>query len=177
MLKRILHYTLAKGHYWRTVNFDELSELYANVLIRSLANSLVGIFVPIYLYTLGYSFSTILLFLTTWFALRPAYDFIASKIVGSIGPKHSLVLSTVGHICYLLFLVTLPVFSWPLWLIAQLGSFSTGLHLLAFHTDFSKVKHTEHGGKEISYVVIVDKVGVFLDLLSVVFWRPHTIRG
>lgn len=40
----------------------ELTEIYAMMSLRAMAMSLISIFVPIYLYTLGYDIPTILLF-------------------------------------------------------------------------------------------------------------------
>lgn len=159
MLKKSINMLLYKRHHWRTVSFDELSEIYANVFLRSLANGMVSIFVPIYLYKLGYSLSAVFAFLAVWFMFRPLYDLVNAKFVGRYGPKHGLVVATIGQIIYLLLLVSQPSIDLPLWLLAQVGSISMSLYLISFHTDFSKIKHSEHGGKEISYLGILEKTG------------------
>jgi MFS family permease len=40
-----------------------------------------------------------------------------------------------------------------------LGSISYALFIIGIEVDFSKVKHTEHGGKEISFIMIFERVG------------------
>ncbi len=48
---------------------------------------------------------------------------------------------------------------WPLPLLALLYTFANGLFFTAYHTDFSKVKHAKHGGKELSWLYIFERVG------------------
>jgi MFS family permease len=154
-LQRILH----QHHFWRTVGFDELSELYSAQLLRSLGISLIGLFTPIYLYTIGYSLVDIALYHVFWFMCRPVLDILMAKIIGRVGPKHSMLLAAFVHITYLGFLITLEDLRWPLLLVATLGSFAYGLHILAVQVDFSKIKHSEHGGKELGILEIMQKIG------------------
>src|SRR5688500_12583149 len=93
MLKRLIHRLLWKRHYWRDLSFSELSELYTSMMFRSLAISLVGIFVPVYLYQLGYSISAIFAFNCFFFISRLFWDVGASFIVARIGPKHGMITS------------------------------------------------------------------------------------
>lgn len=159
MIKRLITLFLKRRHFWRYASFDELSELYTNALLRSLANSLIGIFVPVFLYRLGYSLQTIFGMYVFWFAVRPVLDVLNAFIVGRIGPKHSLALASLLNIGYLALLLSLQSLHWPLLFVAFFGSWATGLHLQSFHTDFSKVKHSEHGGKELSYIAVLERIG------------------
>ena len=86
MLQKLINSVLRPRHFWRNVGFDELSELYASMLLRSLALSLIGLFVPIYLYKLGYSITDILGFFTVFFLIRIPVDIVVAFIVGRIGP-------------------------------------------------------------------------------------------
>jgi hypothetical protein len=70
MLQKAIHKILKPRHFWRDIGFNELSELYTSMLIRSLATSLIGLFVPIYLYKLGYSVRSIFLFFIIFFSVR-----------------------------------------------------------------------------------------------------------
>lgn len=67
MIQKIINTLLEPRHFWRTVGFDELSEIYTSQMLRSLAASLVGIFVPIYLYKIGYSLVAICFMFLIWF--------------------------------------------------------------------------------------------------------------
>ena len=136
MLRNFISKLLEPRHYWRTVGFDELSELYTAQLLRSLGISLIGLFTPIYLYKIGYSLSSIALFHVFWFLFRPIFDLLSAHIVARIGPKHTMLLSSFVHITYLGLVMTLQDLRWPLILVASLGSFAYGLHMLAVAVDF-----------------------------------------
>jgi MFS family permease len=159
MLRRLIHRIFEPRHYWRDIGFDELSELYTSQLLRSLAVSLIGLFTPIYLYSLGYSLVDIALFHVWWNLFRPAYDFITSFLVAKFGPKHMMLVASIIHVVYLGFLLTLKDAQWPLFIVANLGTLAYSLHVLSIETDFSKIKHPKHGGKELSYLAIVERVG------------------
>jgi MFS family permease len=150
---------LEPRHFWRDVGFNELSELYSAQLLRSLAISLVGVFTPIYLYNIGYSLRDIALFMIGWMLLRPFIDVAAAFVIARIGPKHTMLLSSFIHIMYLSMVLTIQDLSWPLLLVATVGSAAYSLHLLAIEVDFSKIKHARHGGEEFGYLVIVEKIG------------------
>lgn len=155
LIKRLLH----KRHPWRALSFDELSELYTSMMLRSLAISLVGVFIPIYLYRSGYTLASILFFYAIFFTARIAWDFIGGFVVARYGPKHTMILAYVLQAVYLAMLTSLDKFAWPLVLIAILGGGSNSVFFVAFHTDFSKVKHSGHSGKEIGWLNIMQHLG------------------
>lgn len=153
---------LKRRHFWRTVGFDELSEIYASQLLRSLSASLVGIFVPIYLYKIGYSVTAISMMFLVWFLVRPLWAYVSARIIGRYGPKHAIAISVMLQILYLSLVLTVQAMYWPLWLIGVVGSLSYGLYLMAFEVDFSKIKHSQHGGKELSYLQMFERLGAVL---------------
>lgn len=159
MVEKVIKKIFKKRHFWRTVSFDELSELYASEFLRNLSMSVIGIFVPIYLYKLGYNLQAIFAMQVIWAASRPIFSYLAAKSVAIFGPKHSMALGTVVQILYLSVLISLENTHWPLAFLAVLGSFSYALYNIAIQVDFSKVKHTEHGGKELSFITICERVG------------------
>lgn len=159
MFKRLINRLLRPRHYWRTVSFDELSEIYTTQLLRSLALSLVGIFVPVYLYKLGYTIADIAAMFVVWFMARFLWSYLSAKIIGSLGPKHGMAVAVAMQIAYLSLILSLDTIGWPLWLIGIIGSFSYGLYLMAFEVDFSKIKHNEHGGKELGYLQMFERLG------------------
>ncbi len=159
MFKKIISRILRPRHYWRDIGFDELSELYTSMMFRSLAISLAGIFVPIYLLKLDYSLVEILTFYGLFFTGRVAWDFLAGHLVARFGPKHSIIVANLLQIMAVLMLVTMKDVAWPLFLIAAALGGATSFFFIAFHVDFSKIKHTEHGGKEVSFMNIMDRIG------------------
>lgn len=159
MLQKIVSKLFKKHHFWRKNGFNELTEIYASQFLRSLAASLVGIFVPIFLYKSGFSVLAICVMFVAWFLSRFLWAYLSAKIIGLLGPKHGIALSVVLQIIYLTFVLTVSNLHWPLWLLGCIGSFAYCLFLMSFNVDFSKVKHTIHGGKELSFVSICERVG------------------
>jgi hypothetical protein len=159
MVEKIIHKVLAHRHFWRDISFNELSELYASMLLRTLALSLIGLFIPIYLYLQGYSVRDVFLYYFILYAVRALLDICSAFIVGRIGPKHTIGLSTVVSIVHLVMLLTLKELGWPLPVLALLNAAAASLFFVAFHTDFSKIKDSKHGGKEIGYMTMIEKLG------------------
>lgn len=159
MIQKLIDRLLKKRHFWRNVGFDELSELYASEFLRSLAMSVVGIFVPIYLYSLGYSLASIFLMQIIFTVFRPLFSFFAAKSIARIGPKHTMAIGTFAQIVYLLILVSIEQTNVSILLLGAVSSFAYAMYGLALEVDFSKVKHTEHGGKELSFITICERIG------------------
>ncbi len=159
MFKTIITKLLYNRHPWRKVNFDELGELYASMLLRSLALSLVALFVPLYLLRSGYSFQAIIVFYACFFTARILGDYLAGYFVARFGPKHAFIISYALQIVSLGMLITLKQVAWPLVLIGILWGITNSFFFVAYHVDFSKVKHTEHGGKELSWMHVMERLG------------------
>lgn len=182
MIKKIIYRLLERRHYWRYIDFSEMAELYTSMLLRTLGLSLIGIFIPIYLYKNGYQIDEIILFFVVMFAVRLIYSVPVGWLVGKIGPKHVMLLSTLMQIASLLQLLTLVEYGWPLWTIAVTWSAALSMFFIAYHVDFSKVMHIDHGGKELGYMTIIDRAGNILGplvggVIATVFGAQYTIAG
>lgn len=158
-LKNYIIRVLKRHHYWREIGYDELSELYISMMFRSFALSIIGIFIPLYLLNLGYPVIEIAMIFAWHFTFRIGGDYVAGRTIAAIGPKHTIFISYIIQIVMLGMFLTLPQFHWPLWLLGGVWGFSNSLFWLAYHVDFSKIKHTEHGGKEQGMITIVDRIG------------------
>lgn len=180
MLKRIITRLLAHRHPWRKISFGELAELYTSAMLRRAAQSLVGLFIPIYLYQIGYSVAEVLLFLVMSFGLRALCVPLVARLVARYGPKHAMLHSQLVQILALLVLVTLPGQNWPLVLPAFLYGLAGGLYFLAYHVDFSKIMHHEHGGKELGIMQNLQRVATILGpliggLIAYFFGAEYTL--
>lgn len=162
MIKNFIHRLLERRHPWRKVGFNELSELYTSMMFRALALSLVGIFIPIYLYQMGVTLQSIMIFYATIFGIRVFTDLLMAFVVARYGPKHSMALSYAPQALGLSMLVTYDKIHWPLWLIALMLALAAGLFFISYHVDFSKIKHSDHGGKEVGFMTIMEKLGSLL---------------
>ena len=159
MIQKIIHKLIRPLHPWRTVKFDELAKIYASMALRNLGFSMIGIFIPIFLYKSGVSLESIFIFYLFFFVTRVPVDFCSAFLVGRIGPKHAIGISTLIHIAFLFLLLTFDSYQWSLLLMSGVFSISNGLFFIAYHTDFSKVKDSKHGGKELGYLYIFERLG------------------
>jgi MFS family permease len=159
MIQKLIHEFIKPRHPWRTMKFDELSEIYASMSIRSFGFGIIGIFVPIYLYQNGNSLQSIFLFYTLFFIFRIPVSYISAYVVARIGPKHSIAVSTILLVVFLSQLLTIDLFNWSLPVLALSFTLTNGLFFIAYNTDFSKIKNTSNGGKELSWLYIFERLG------------------
>jgi MFS family permease len=132
------------------------------MMVRSTALSMIGIFIPIFLYRLNYSIPQILSVYGMYFTTRVALDFIAGYVTARIGPKHTLVYGQLLLIISNVLFMVLPIFHISVLIAGAVWGASASFFFIPFHTDFSKIKHKTHGGKEIGFEQIMEKVGLIL---------------
>lgn len=152
MLQKIITRLLRHRHPWRELEFSQLAELYSAVSLRMLAQNLVGIFIPVYLYKIGYSLPDVLLFFVFTYAATIIADLPIGWIVARFGPKHSMLAGNLVQIVVLLLLVTQPDQRWLLILPAIAYGVARGLFFIPYNVDFSKILHPDHGGKELGFM-------------------------
>jgi MFS family permease len=163
MIKKLVYKYLRHRHFWRFAGFDELSELYVGMMFRGMALSLSGLFVPLYLIGLNYTLPELFMVVAWYFTFRFAiFDWLAGYVVAKFGPKHGLLTSHFILIGSTALFLTTSEHAWPLWLLGGLWGAAQSYFFVSFHVDFSKVKHSEHGGKELSYVTIMEKIGAVI---------------
>src|SRR5258708_9398178 len=134
--------------------------MYLTSMFRNMTLNLLGIFAPLYMLNLGYSISDYLFVVLTYFAARAfLFDWLSGTLVAWFGAKHTLVGGYTLLLASSVQFLTLPNIHWPLWLLGAIWGGSTSLYAIPFHVDFSKIKHPEHGGKELGYANIMGKVG------------------
>lgn len=160
MLRKLLHKLLKPRHPWRQIGFSELSELYIVAMLRNFSLSMVGIFVPIYILQLGYPLSDVMLFYTIFYSSGVlGINELTGRLIARFGPKHIMRISFVVHIVFLIMMATLSIYYWPIIFLAVTFRISSVFYYLSHHVDFSKVKHHDHGGKELSYLNILERIG------------------
>ena len=157
LIKKVLH----DRHYWRRMEFSELSELYASRVMRLMALSMVSVFVAIFLYQSGYSLMFIAVVFACMFALRGILAYPSAFVIARFGPKHGTMLANMLSIPALLSLAALESKGIPA-LMAYLvfHAASTSLYVISYHVDFSKIKHRLHVGKELGYMVILERIAM-----------------
>jgi MFS family permease len=101
-----------RPHYFSYKLNREVEEIYWHSIISSFALSLVFIFEPIYLFSLGYSLIQILLFYILVYSGYLIFITFGARFTGRFGYKHSILVSNVFYILYwfaLFYIVKFPV--------------------------------------------------------------------
>lgn len=130
------------------------------MIFRSVAVGSVGIFVPVYLYTLGYSLTEIMT-VYGWFSTAIALcSYGTALLVARFGPKHVIMLSYVVQLLSSLLFLSQGQCQWPLFILGGVWGIAANLFFIPYHVDFSKIKHANHSGKEVGYMYIMQKVGL-----------------
>lgn len=163
MLNKIVTKIFRPKHPWRQVKFDELSEIYVSMLFRGLAISMTGLFVPIYMLKLGYGIDSIIYVVAIFFTARfIIFDILSAYTTARFGPKHTMLVGYILLACNTALFLAINTIDLPLWIIGSIWGGSASFFFIPFHVDFSKVKHSKNGGKELSYVHAMEKVGAVL---------------
>lgn len=141
------------------MTFNELSELYVSMMLRSLAMSMSGIFIPIFLYHLDYKIWQILFFYFVVFGVQYIFAIPVAKTVAKIGPKHTILLSYLLQMITFVGLVFLNDAPDIFLMLAAILGIANISFFTAFHIDFSKVKHSKTGGSELGLAYLGERLG------------------
>ncbi len=159
MIQQLIHRFLKRRHFWRYASFSEVAELYASRMMTMFAFRFVMAFGSVYLYKLGYEVTEIALFWALYYGVKTVAAGPIALLIARIGPKHGLLVANLLFAVGLACLMVAPVFGSTAilaWCFIQ--GFAGTLNNVCYLTDFSKVKHSKHAGKEIGYMNIVEKV-------------------
>lgn len=158
MVKQLLRRIIRQRHFWRDAGFDELTELYISNMLRVFALSVLAVFVPFYMYQQGYTITEILATYGFFFMCRVVMDITAGYFVARYGPKHSILLSNGLQIVSAALFLTAPAQHWPVWLLGAVYGAATSFFFVAFHVEFSKIKHTAYVGRELGHMQVFEKM-------------------
>lgn len=145
-------------HFWRHISFSELAELYVSIMLRVMALSLIGIFIPIYLYQLGHSLFDISIFYVILYSSRLIIDPLMQMAVIGWGAKHVIRMSYLLLIITLGLLILIEGVSIPLWLLSLALALATGAFYMPFHLEFSVLKSTKHEGRQLGWLWTLEKI-------------------
>jgi len=134
----------------------ELNLVYLSFFLTTFAESLIVIFVPVYLYSLGYSIPAIIFFYFLLSAYFVAFSVRGAKIVSRIGIKHAILLSTPFLLIYYLFLNYISVSVWFFVLLPGFAAIHAILYNYGFHLNFLKNSTEERRGRELAFLKILE---------------------
>lgn len=87
------------------------------IWLHTVASSLIAIFVPVLLYTLGYSINSILIFYLIFYIIDIPLNFFTDILIRKIGSRKVMILGTLAAIAFFGFLGLLPPNNWSLLII------------------------------------------------------------
>lgn len=149
------------NHYHLHKIFNkELSELYTSFTIREFSLALISIFIPIYLLNLGYPLSQVFLFYMFFDIFGLGAIFLIAKLIGKIGLKHCMLLSSPLTIILFLLLLALKSFTIPLFIISIVFMFASMLYWIPFHLDFCRTSDKKERGMEYALVSSISSIFV-----------------
>ncbi len=169
-------------HYFRMhyLFHKELSELYVAKALRFLALSMVGIFIPIFLYIeINLNLSQVIYFYMLETLVFLIMAFVAATLMARLGAKH-LILSSVPFLL-LMFVFLQMLETYPaLYLIpAILAGMNYAFFWVPFHTEFAKYSDHKHRGREFAFMqtlsILATVVGPVIGGLIITFFDFLTL--
>lgn len=143
----------------------EMNEIYLSVFLMNLAESMISIFVPIYLYYLHYSVAQILFFFFLSSLGSVILALPAAKMVAKFGAKHSILFSTPFLIIYYLGLYLLEATPWLFYLLPLFLTLRCLFYNFGFDLNFVDHLDRRRVGKALSALATFSIIGAILSPL------------
>lgn len=121
--------------------------------------SMSGIFIPIFLYHLDYQIWQIMAYYCIAFTAQYLFCLPSAKIVGKIGPKHTILISYFLQGLNMLGLIYLKSHADLFIFSAIMLGVGNIMFFMPYHIDFSKIKHKKTGGKELGIAYLGERIG------------------
>jgi MFS family permease len=140
----------------------QIKELFWSTAILDFAVSAIGIFEPIYLYTLGFSLTKIILFFLAVYAIYFLILPFGGKIARLHGYEHSIIYSSPFLIFYYLSLSAISYHQ--IFILTAILSLAIQkmLYWPGYHADFARFGEDGRRGREISNLIVLDSLVVVL---------------
>jgi len=137
-----------------------MARVYVSMMLRNLAIALTGIFVPIYMMQIGYSFIDICWLIIVYFGVRIVYsDLLVGKITAYLGPKRTMFIGYLATSISMLLFATQEIFWWPIWFLGCFWSMMHGMVAIPFNVEFSKIHNRSTEGSQLGYLHALEKIG------------------
>jgi|SRR3989344_1272141 len=155
-------------HYFTTHPSREVKEVYWFTIISNMALSMVFIFEPIYLYTLGYSLTKIMVF---YLLVYSSYLFLitfGAKFAGRFGYKHAIFLSNIFFVAYWFTLYGIKFHPWLFFVSPIFFAMQKSLFWPAYDADIALFSAKGQRGRE---------VGMLTSLVQIAFIAGPLVGG
>jgi len=155
-------------HYFTSQPSREVEEVYWHTAIHSLALSMVFIFEPIYLYTLGYSLAEILWFYVQVYVCYALLVSVGAKFASRFGYKHAIFVANIFYVGYWFTLFYVRDYAGLLPVAALLFALQKSFFWPAYDADVALNSKQRQRGRE---------VGVLFALIQIVFVAGPFLGG
>ena len=130
---------------------SELQEVYMNQVLQHFAVSMIGIFIPIFIYTMGFDLMSVLMFMVFFYVGLGFLSPISGRMASKVGLKHAIMYSSPIIVLYYMFLVLtehLFLSHYMLYMIGLLGGLGFGLYWISLNSEFVKNSDKMHSGRQ-----------------------------
>ena len=180
----MIHLPFRGLHHLLRLNLNkELKEIYISLSLREWAVQLVGIFIPIYLYTLGFPLIDILVYYLMFhvFHLLSAF-LVVGKLAKRFGVKHLMLFSMPFLFGFIVVAALLQFYKGiPLVLLSFLYGMANSLYWVGFNAEFAKFSDLKNRGREMSFMYIISyffaACGPFIGGLLIVYFGYLVLYG
>ncbi|MFH1433218.1 MAG: MFS transporter [archaeon] len=139
-----LHLHIHRIHFLR----KELSEVYLNLSLQSFAISLIAVFIPIYLLSLGYSLDYVIIYFIVYYGCLGLFAPLSALLANRFGLKHMIILRTPFLIIFLLGLHNITTLTISPLIISALGGFGSSLYWVSINSMFARHSDKLHRGTQ-----------------------------
>jgi len=143
------HHHIHKIHLLK----NELSEVYMNLALESFALSLISIFVPIYILSVGYSFDYMIFFFMIYYGCIGIFAPVSASLANRFGFKHIILFRTPILIAFLLGLHNIESLMFSPLVLAAFGGFGSSLYWISINSIFAKYSDKIHRGTQTGKMV------------------------
>ena len=136
----------------------ERTGIYLTRLLRGLAFALIGVFIPAYLLTIGFTLQQVLLYLVVNYAMLSVFAPIAAEIAHRWGLKNTVLASPFVSIAYVLGLHFLEYYPELMFPMAIIGAFASVLFWIPIHAHFAKNTGHKHVAEDTGHLLAISEL-------------------
>jgi MFS family permease len=140
----------------------EFNQLYLAMFGMTLGESLINVFVPIYLFKLGFPIYQILFFYFLVSLFFVLFSYGGVWVVSKAGEKHAILISTPFLVVYYLGLVFLEELPWLFFLLPLLLALRMILFNYGYHLNFINHSERSRRGRELAFLGIITSLATIL---------------
>lgn len=153
-MSHFLQHHITHHHF----HYNEMNELYISLSLRALAIGVGGIFVPLFLYDIGFSLPLIALFYVYAMGLRIPMEIVSAYLIRGLGIKHTLTVSYACLFMHFISLYLIPYYGW-MWVVAGLFlALEMSFFWTSYHLQVSRVRSRDKASRQVGITIILRRV-------------------